>query len=339
MRLKNGVSRFFAPLLVIMAACLSGSCIYDDLSKCGITLQFRYTYNMLQADAFRTEADWVEVYVFDADARLVARHRGTPEFKDSVCSMKIPALAPGQYSFVAWAGGSRHQGEYSGFVIADLAQGAGVADLTATLPRNDDGSYDHALNSLLNGSVTAGIDGSPQVLEIPMLKCTKDIRVILLPMQDTREMVAEEFTFSIEDANGTLDHEALPVNDDRVVYRQYYRSVTSGTGQAEPSAAKSGTISSALIADLNTSRLMYGSNPRLKVRDELNGNDIIDIDLGWYLTLQAIGEHRHEWDDQEYLDRQDSYTLSFFIDMDTRTWLQTRIVINGWVISLTDVEL
>ena len=37
--------------------------------------------------------------------------------------------------------------------------------------------------------------------------------------------------------------------------------------------------------------------------------------------------------DQQFLDRNDAYTLVFFLD-DGLSWLKTQIIINGWVIRL-----
>ena len=41
------------------------------------------------------------------------------------------------------------------------------------------------------------------------------------------------------------------------------------------------------------------------ITDTESGNRVMDIDLTWFLTLQAIGERHQDWSDQEYLDRQD----------------------------------
>lgn len=55
------------------------------------------------------------------------------------------------------------------------------------------------------------------------------------------------------------------------------------------------------------------------------------------LSLQGIGEHRTEWSNQEYLDRQDYYNLNFFVQ--GNVFMMSKIVVNGWVISLNDVHL
>lgn len=55
------------------------------------------------------------------------------------------------------------------------------------------------------------------------------------------------------------------------------------------------------------------------------------------LSLQGIGQHRTEWSNQEYLDRQDYYNLNFFVQ--GNVFMMSKIVVNGWVVSLSDMHL
>ena len=93
----------------------------------------------------------------------------------------------------------------------------------------------------------------------------------------------------------------------------------------------------AVVADLNTSRLLGDASPRLIITDKKKGKVLLNLNLTWFLSLQGIGEHRAEWSDQEYLDRQDYYNLTFFVQGDV--FMTGKIVVNGWVVSLNDVHL
>jgi hypothetical protein len=42
--------------------------------------------------------------------------------------------------------------------------------------------------------------------------------------------------------------------------------------------------------------------------------------------------------DQEYLDRQDDFTFTFFLDSDMR-WLDASIIINSWTVVVREKEL
>lgn len=322
--------------LCAAAALAVSSCIRDDLSGCGVQVEFRYTHNMVGADAFCQEADWVRLWVFDSQERLVSEYmEDVTPVENGDYSIRIPFLSAGDYTFVAWAGSNEIEGDPAYFEFPDLQPGDPITELTARLPRTDDGHHYYPLNSLLNGSVSTGISGELQIVTMEMMKCTHDIRVILMPLQDDAEMEADDFHFHIEDINGTLAHDASIHGADSVIYRTWRKEVSV----SPDTTSRTSTISSAMIADMSTSRLIQETGPRMIITDTESGNRVMDIDLTWFLTLQAIGERHQDWSDQEYLDRQDTYSMTFFIDMDTRTWAQTRIIINGWVISLEEIEL
>lgn len=331
-------TRIYGLLLCLCAAAAQvfSSCIREDLSECGVLVKFRYTHNMLGADAFCQEADWVRLWIFDSHKRLVCEYmEDVTQVENGDFSIRIPFLSAGDYTFVAWAGSNDFEGAPAYFEFPDLQPGDPMTELTARLPRTDEGHHCYPLNSLLNGKADTGITGELQTVTMKMMKCTKDIRIILMPLQDDREMTAEDFLLHIEDINGTLAHDASIFGTDSVIYRAWRKEVSV----SPDSSSKAFTINSAMIADMSTSRLVQENEPRMIITDTESGNRVMDIDLTWILTLQAIGERHQNWSDQEYLDRQDTYSVTFFIDMDTRTWAQTRIIINGWVISLEEIEL
>lgn len=334
MKTRNRVSCFMPWLYGILTVCVLQACIKEDRSDCGLNVQFRYTYNILDADAFTQEADEVKLWVFDADNRLVAQYEEEGIREIDNFQLHIPYLPAGEYSFVAWARSTDKQGEYADFELPELNNGALMEELTARLPRENDGTHRDRLNSLLNGTLKASVTGRLQTVTVDMMKCTHTLRIILMPMQGDKVMSSEDFHFRIEDKTGWLAYDASPYREDKVAYHPYYQEATS-----DPSATDGETISSALVAELNTSRLMTDAEPRLIISDAETGEEVMNLNLTWFLSLQAIGEHRAEWSDQEYLDRQDEYALTFFIDVDNNTWMKSHIVVNGWVVSLEEIEL
>ena len=162
MKRRNRNSRFRLWLCALLLACTMQSCIKEDRSDCGLDIRFRYTYNMLDADAFGREADRVRLWVFDAGNRLVAHYdesgvRGTNGF-----NLHIPYLPEGNYSFVAWACSTDEEGEYADFEIPQPADNGPKEALTARLPREEDGrTHRYPLNSLLNGTLDAHVSGDP----------------------------------------------------------------------------------------------------------------------------------------------------------------------------------
>ncbi len=205
-------------------------------------------------------------------------------------------------------------------------------DLSARIRRTEN-RVNHKLNSLLNGVLQAEVSGANRHLTIEMMKCTNALRVILMPARAGKTLVSEEYDIHIEGRNGWLSYDASTYQADPVIYYPYDQKLE----KREAGNDGGSEIDNAVVADINTSRILYGSNPRLVIKNTSLDKDVLNIDLAWFLTLQAIGEHKGEWSNQEYLDRQDEYAMTFFID--NSTWMTTRVIVNGWVLSLEDTEL
>lgn len=327
-----GRTRHVISILSFALATMSmTSCIKDNQDDCTLDLNFRYVYNMQNADGFTHEVDEVEVYVFDNTGRFVDQYvSGVTEGQD--CTMHLPLLDPGKYTFVAWAHSLDEADELANFDITAKSECATLEDLTAHLRQTDDRA-DHKLNSLLNGTLEAEVSGANRHLTIDMMKCTNALRVILMPSRAGQTLASEDFDIHIEGRNGWLAYDASTYQEDSVNYYPYYQKLE----QADNTTVGDAEINNAVVADLNTSRILYGSNPRLVIRNKNTNQEILNIDLAWFLTLQAIGEHKGEWGNQEYLDRQDEYAMTFFIDGET--WMKTHIIVNGWVLSLEETEL
>ena len=48
--------------------------------------------------------------------------------------------------------------------------------------------------------------------------------------------------------------------------------------------------------------------------------------------LMVKGEYNKSMSDQDYLDRQDDYTMTFFIDSENRWYTHAGIYINSWYV-------
>lgn len=340
---KAGIFGVLVAALWIVSLCTS--CIREDRDDCpgdsdGIRIHFRYTYNMTESNAFGNEADKVAVWVFGENGKLVTFQEEEGEHIVNGFSLALPSLPVGKYTFVAWAKSLDEEGELAQFAFPKLVAGESVLnDLTAYLNRNEDNVCCTRLNGLLSGTMKAEVKGSgEEEFTINMLKCTNTLRVILMPVHSEQQLKLEDYSFVIDGKNGWLDYKADPYRNGDITYKPYYQEelkapdaeVLADNGEGE-------TIDNAVVAELNTSRFMYEQAPRFRIVNNRTGKNVLDINLTWFLSLQAVGEHREEWSNQEYLDRQDTYAITFFIDGDT--FLQSRIIVNGWVVSLEDVSL
>lgn len=329
-------SVFYSFMCSALITLLLSSCIKDDQDECGLDIQFRYTYNIQNANSFGQNASWVRVWIFDTGGKFVSQHWEEGDHILNDFKLHIPALATGDYTFVAWAHNTKEKGEYANFEFPDLKPGDTIENLTARLKRSDN-TCNNRLNSLLNGTLKATVTGSTQTLTVDMMKCTNTIRIILMPYRAGQKLNDQDYEFIIEGKNGWLSYNASQYKEDLLTYRPYYKE-TLDADRTKGLATKAGEgIDNAVVAELNTSRMLYDTNPRLIIRHKDTQREVMNINLTWFLSLQAIGEHKSEWDNQEYLDRQDEYAMTFFVD--GQTWMQTRILVNGWVLSLEDIGL
>lgn len=334
MRKSDAIHTLAMLLLTLSMTAIMSSCIYDDMGECGLHVNFRYTHNMKEADGFAEEAEWVKLWVFNAQQQLVDQYEEGSEFISSKTGLKISQLPAGEYTFVAWAGSAKQTKANSDFDMPTLKKGDSMETLTARLQRDENGENSNKLNSLLNGTLKTTLTGEKQTIVVDMKKCTNTLRVVLMPTSANETLKVDDYECFIEGKNGWLAYNAEPYKKDSLIYRPYYQELSED--KAEGPTGES-VVKQAVINELSTSRIMANTTPRLIIRHKDTKSEILNINLSWFLSLQAIGEHRAEWSDQEYLDRQDEYSITFFTN--GSTWMQTHIIVNGWVLSLQDIEL
>lgn len=306
-------------------------------------VRFKYDYNMKYADAFANEVNTVTVYAFDDDGNFVYQHteEGDPLKVDNY-SMKID-IEPGDYHLVAWAGLNNKS-----FAIPLMAIGQSTLDeLTVktnreAATRGSDGTYivtgdNHKLSPLWHAEsqkVVLTRSAGDKIITLSLTKNTNNIRIIL-QQSGSKAINANDFDFSITDDNGWMDCHNNLLKDDMLKYLPFYR--TSGTveeGKTRADGEEEPTVSVA-VAQITTARLMADKNSILRITNKETGKTVLAIPLIEYLLLTKSQEH--VMDDQEYLDRQDEYSMTFFLD-ENQTWLKTTIIINGWTIRLNDID-
>ncbi|MCD8296474.1 MAG: FimB/Mfa2 family fimbrial subunit [Prevotella sp.] len=110
------------------------------------------------------------------------------------------------------------------------------------------------------------------------------------------------------------------------------------SGTDTPAALKATRTSyPSALAQITVGRLVKGQDTRLTVTNTETGETVFSIPLiDYVLMLKDLTNP--DMDDQEFLDRQDSYEMTFFLDEGYR-WMKTFIYINSWVIVLQDSVL
>lgn len=312
---------FLLSLLLVTATMVSCN-IYDDTDDCKTEFRLRFVYdmNMKYADAFQHEVKSVCVYAFDSKGQLALKKQETVA-SDSYTMSVNELKANEQYTFVVWALG-QDNGECYQF-------GSGTEqDLTAKLIRSN-GEVNQCLTPLFHGRLANQTFkqeyNTTQTIDIQLTKDTKNIKVVLQELNPSSEAkptrAASDYTMSITDDNGFLAYDNSLLSDETLSYLPW--SVTEG----EAGVDEGDTKTQALIAEISTNRLVQqGHSPRLTVRGS-QGETILSIPLIDYFLL-VKGEYNSSLSDQEYLDRQDSYDLVFFLD--NGKWMNAYIYVNSW---------
>lgn len=360
-----------APALLAAMALFSAGCnntIYDDEEDCSVSyrLNFRYDRNMKWSDAFASEVRSAHVYAYNPEGELVWEKCETvPEYASESYSMALD-LPPGNYHLVAWCG-LNHTGSGEEHFSVSTSAGAPTLDnLTCRLGREqgDEGGAvsRKRLDPLFHGTLDVSlVDDSDEsvapgvhTLTMGLTKNTNHVRVILQHLSG-EDVDVNDFIFSIEEENGLMGHDNALLPDEPITYMAHdkragtagmgiddyptvgTRSAFSGEAPASEGLTRATITSvSVAIADLTIARLIAGRQAYLTIKNREGEPVARRIPLTDYALLLK-DEYLHKMTDQEYLDRQDEYALTFFLDRNDK-WIGTSIIINSWKVVFNDVD-
>lgn len=304
-------------------------------------VKFKYDKNMKFADAFANEVKSVTLYAFDENGKFAfqSTEQGDVLSEDGY-SMQVE-VEPGDYNLVAWGG---LEGEES-FAVPILKQGVStINDLNCKMNREHisraaDGSayVNEDLKPLFHGQLqkqSFSRAATQQVITVELTKNTNNVRIILQHLSGENVDVSK-FTFTIEDENGFMNYDNKLLDDEELTY--YAWRTDSGTADMDHTDGSRATTSVGVaIAELTVGRLVVENKPVLTITNE-KGEKVLSIPLIDYALL-VKGYYNREMTDQEYLDRQDEYNMTFFLDENNR-WASSSIIINSWKVVLDDVDL
>ena len=352
------------------------SCIKEDMDDCPpaiskVALQFDYTYNVKQADAFAAEVKNINVYAFDENGKFFDSYIESREKFETGHTMEITGLKDGKYTFVCLARDrqvmSRAEDDEMEFSFASLTPGVSTIDDLTERMGKDNGEEiknDKEFAALYTAKTQVdfqrlnqkGNEGTVVTSTLSLMKCTKTYRIVLLPYEnDQADFKPENFDVRIEGSAAWLDHKGEKVKNERITYLPYNMERRANYDGAHTEVNEE-PVDQALIYDLSSSRMFERQNDRRVVRDSDKNNyddkriiitDLRDKDhpielfnhsLPWFLALCGEKVNRN-WDDQEYLDREDHYVLMFYVS-DKRDYnMITKVNVNGWNVNIKDTEL
>lgn len=352
------------------------SCIKEDMDDCPpaiskVALQFDYTYNVKQADAFAAEVKNINVYAFDENGKFFDSYIESREKFETGHTMEITGLKDGKYTFVCLARDrqvmSRAEDDEMEFSFASLTPGVSTIDDLTERMGKDNGEEiknDKEFAALYTAKTQVdfqrlnqnGNEGTVVTSTLSLMKCTKTYRIVLLPYEnDQADFKPENFDVRIEGSAAWLDHKGEKVKNEGITYLPYNMERRANYDGAHTEVNEE-PVDQALIYDLSSSRMFERQSDRRSVRDgdkskyddkriiitDLRDKDhpieLFNHSLPWFLAL--CGEKVNQnWDDQEYLDREDHYVLMFYVS-DKRDYnMITKVNVNGWNVNLKDTEL
>ena len=309
MKLKSLI-RYIALSLFLVGSLIMTSCgVFDeDLPECRLFVKFKYDYNMLFTDAFHTQVDKVELYVFDKNGKYLFKQAEEGSALSTGNYLMEVELPVGQYQFMAWAGAR------DSYDITSLTPGVStLTDLKLKLKREASLIINKRMETLWYGEViNVNFDGTVHQTEtINLIRDTKIVRFGFQSYTGSWTLDMNDYDYEIIESNGHLGHDNSLLDDDVLSFRPYYME------QKDPATA---------YVDMNTMRLMEDRKTRLVLTEKASGKRVFDINLIDYLAMtNAEGKNLST---QEYLDRQSNYHIIFFL---SESWLAVQIVVNGWV--------
>lgn len=345
--------RYFLPVFILGSLSLTScdnSFIFDDEGDCEVTyrLKFKYDLNLKWADAFANEVKSVRLYAFDETGKLVREFdRNDETLASDDFSIELDLL-PGKYELLAWCG-TDNPGTKENFTIPTAVVGeTTIQELTCLLKRYEDEVTKNVSSDRLEFMFHGRLDvelpdyslkGGEYIYTMPLTKDTNHIRVVLQHLSG-EDLDVSQFSFRVEEANGFLAHDNSLIEDETIIYRSYSKS--QGEATIIRDNTRDALKSKTAIADLSVVRMMADRNDKmvLTVTND-KGEDIAKIPVIDYALLtkdyyeDAFG---HKMSDQEFLDREDEYIMTLFLD-EKYQWYSAEIYINSWRVVFNDYKV
>ena len=340
--MKKSIRALFPFSLVAAGAVLTScdSVIFDDQGDCSVhyRVPITFTKNIMDIDAFSRQVESVTLYVYDQDDNLVMQKTESGDaLKTSDYAMDVDLL-PGRYSMLVWAQGTPNYTPATSFTLGNPERMTG---LSATLPLSgSDGNLyiDQELVPLFHGyAESVELPDTYGIVTLPTIDLTKDTNTFVIALENKEGLPIPEdaLSVSIESSGNTLGWNNLPINDNPFSYRAWSQTLLESERTESRADDETGGVTG-ILAELTTSRLMADSHPKLVVHRAWDDTDIIRLDL---INLLMLVRGHFPYSGQDYLDRVDRYTMTFFVDADLSWYTAEGINILGWkVVPPQDVE-
>ena len=326
-------------LLFFAGSLASCNVLTEEDQDCALYVRFKYDMNMNFADAFQNAVNSVTLYAFKDGVLAYQRTEEGELLKQNGYRMRIdeiPYREKHKYDYITWAG----EPDNESFTIPVLTVGKSTKeDLFCQLNRAGNGVVSTDLEDLFHG-MTNGQDYSRSAssaagdeVVIPLTKNTNNIRIVLQHLSG-KPVDVNKLNFTITDKNGLMNYDNMLLGEDVITYKAWHKAQGSaGIGEQQEGVITEVNLA---LADLTVARLMADEEPILVVTND-EEEMVIHIPLVDYALLYKRLRYE-DMPDQEFLDRQDEYNMTFFLDENYK-WINQFIYINSWKVVLQESEL
>lgn len=354
MTLKHAFLAVICAVSVLFSSC-DDSFIFEKEGDCTEKYRVKFVYdtNLKWADAFSSEVTSVNLYAFDADGVFYKEFTAAGEAlanPDFYIELDVPA---GDYQLVAWCGLQNAGTLEESFSVTQPVAGVTTLDdfvcsLNTTATKSDGAGpiSDSRLYFLFHGIKEVNIldsgDGEIHYITIPLVKDTNHIRIILQELASDEDMKPADFDITIEAADGLMayNNELLP---GPVITYKPWSQVQDEVGVGRVDVENGGIkYVKGLVADLSVARIMASQQDSFDLVIRKAGSDelIARVPIVKYALLSKKYyelAYNHTMTNQELLDREDEYVMTFFLE--NGKWMDAYIDILQWRIVTEDYEI
>lgn len=346
--IKRMALRVLLSVLPLVAFVSCDDFVYDYEGDCSVTyrLKFRYDKNLKWADAFANEVKSINLYAFDTNGVLVWQktEKGSVlTTKDYSMTLDLPA---GDYKLIAWCGLDNEGGKKS-FSVPEMTVGTSrMEELQCRLKRSTvtkDGAnstemLDFLFHGMLDVSLPKNDDGDCYNYTMFLTKDVNHVRIILQHLS-AQDVDVNDFVFRIDDANGLMGYDNSLLKDENITYHTW--NTQSGTA----GIVSGGDVvnCATAIADLTVARMtVEHSRDMLLTITTKDGRTVVAgvpvIDYALLAKDYYEMAYGHAMSSQDFLDREDEYEMTFFLDENNK-WVSSYILVHSWRVVPSDIDL
>ncbi|MDE5786970.1 MAG: FimB/Mfa2 family fimbrial subunit [Bacteroidaceae bacterium] len=348
--IRNVVAKVCMALVCVLALSSCNNWLYDEEGDCSVyyRLRFRYDRNLKWADAFANEVTSVHLYAFNTSGVLVWQKEEQIDPLMAADYSMLLDLPAGDYQLLAWCGLQNDGERDESFSVPEARIGeTRMEELQCALNRkyNEAGAYSNErlyrlFHGMLEVSLPADEDGGSYDYTMYLTKNTNHIRVMLYHLSG-EDVDVSQFNFRIEDENGLMAYDNKLLADETITYLPW-DTLSSEIGLEREDGSRALVTTKGAIADFTVGRMLPEHREKMFLTITTKEGDLVGrIPLVRYALLGKEyyeKEYKHKMGDEEFLDREDEYVMTFFLD-ENHQWISSQILIHSWRIVVNDYDV